>query len=126
MNEYGMSWSDVRSLFTKSFPAMRYLKILEDRTTGTLTQTTWEMLIEIEYSMDEPQMGLKAGVKTWIRGTAIQTWRWEGTDMWDGSSTDEAISQWKIVQENDYMCVLPADSQGSQLKIFGAPSSDLR
>jgi hypothetical protein len=123
MNEYQMSRSDVLALFTKSFPGMRYMKILEDRTTGTLMQTTWEMLVEIENNIDEPQMGLKAGVKTWIRGTAVQTWSWEGKHEWDGSSTDEAISQWKIVQENDYMCVLPQDSQGKQLQIFSTSSS---
>lgn len=124
MDEYDMTRSKLGTFFAENFSGTSHMKIIEDRTTGTPQQTVWEMLIEIESMIDEPKLGLKKGVKMMIRGAVVQTWQWEGEGKeWDGSVSADVIEDWKIVQEHDYMCLLPEDGQGSKIKILNTSTS---
>lgn len=121
MDEYHMDRATIRKFFANTFPMMRYLRLIENRTTGTTTHCAWEMLLEIEYDVNEPKMGIVAGQNTLVRGVSILDWRWEGPGGdWDGDLSEEAVRGWKIVREHDYMTALKAGSEGEQARILQA------
>ena len=65
---------------------MSSLKILEESTRGTAEFVTWEMLFEVVYDVDCPPLNVKAGKPAFIRGMAVQWWKWVGEgESWDGS-----------------------------------------
>lgn len=118
MDEYNMSRNDVQTFFSKTFPTMRRLCIVEQKTTGTPTHCAWEMLLEVEYDIDEPRMAIKAGAKAFVRGVAVQEWRWEGDEEgWQGGLEDDQVRGWKIVRGHDYMVSLKSED-GRSLRLF--------
>ena len=130
MDEFDMSYIQIRTFFASNFPSMQRMQILEDRTSGTPTNCAWELLLEIVFDVDEPKMGIVKGEKTLIRGVAVLEWRWEGEGDWDGSLVDEGRTQmggqkrekgirgWKIVREHDYMVTLKKQAEGGKVRLF--------
>lgn len=110
-----MSKSKTHAFFISTCAAMSNLEIVEQKTRGTAERCTWEMLLHVTNNVDEPTMGLRKGQQTYVRGVAIQEWRWEGpTEKWEGDLSDSprGIRGWKIVSETDYMCVLKDGMRG--------------
>jgi hypothetical protein len=58
LDEYEMDASKCQALLGEAFKAMQSLKVIEMQTTGTEEFTTWEMLLEVVYGIDEPKLGL--------------------------------------------------------------------
>lgn len=118
MDEYKMDRSKVLSFFNKTFPMMKCMRILEEKTTGSAEFCAWEMLIELVLNVDEPKMGMSAGPKTLIRGVAVQQWAWSGSEEWDGDLSMAQLQNWKIVREHDYMIALKPSCEGETVRIF--------
>lgn len=114
-----MNRSAVGALFSKVFPASQSLRILESRTSGSLTQCAWETFVEIVNKIDDPALGIVAGQKTLFRVASVLEWRWEGPgEAWNGDLSDAAVRRWKILRENDYTCALKAGSEGEKSRMF--------
>jgi hypothetical protein len=118
MNEYRMDKPAFHKSMTQNFRAMKSLKLLETQTTGTLDFTAWEMLLEVEYGVDEPLLGIKMGEKGYVRGVSLQWWRWEGGHAGEDRLSEEAIENWRIVREHDYMIPLKEDNVGVRERLF--------
>jgi hypothetical protein len=118
MDEYKMDRAKVLDFFSKTFPMMQYLRVVEEKTTGTPEFCSWELLIEIVYDVDEPKMGISAGQKTFVRGAAVQRWVWSGAEEWNGDLGVSSVRDWKIVREDDYMIALKPSSEGEVVRIF--------
>ena len=117
----------IHSFFTRNFANMASMRILEDSTSGTTPDfTAWEMLVEVEYNVDEPALGIKKGAKARLRGSCLQWWRWEGEGQWDGSliegeserGRERGIRGWKIVKENDYFVTLRDVTKGGEVGLL--------
>ena len=119
MDEYNMDRAKVLRFFKQTFPAMKFMRILEEKTTGSPEFCTWEMLIEIENDVNEPKLGLVAGQKALVRGAAVQQWIWLASDEeWNGDLGTEEVRNWRIAIENDYMIALKPGSEGESARIF--------
>jgi hypothetical protein len=129
MNEYKMSKPKVHAFLSQNFDAMTSLTLLETQTTGTLDFTAWEMLLEVEYGVDEPLMGIVKGEKGFVRGVSLQWWRWEGggddgEEKEKGEEAEEMLREdrlehWRIVREHDYMIPLKKGNVGVAERLFG-------
>lgn len=108
----------VLSFFNKTFPMIKHMRILEEKTTGSAEFCAWEMLIELENKVDMPEMGISAGQKTHVRGVAVQEWIWSGSEEWDGDLSMAELRNWKIVREHDYMITLKPSCEGETVRIF--------
>lgn len=113
-----MDGTTCQQLLGQSFEAMKSLKVLESSTTGDADFTTWEMLIELEYGIDEPRMGIIKGKKAFVRGVSILWWQWEGEGTWNGDIEGDGFRGWKIVREHDYMVTLKDGATGADARIF--------
>ena len=119
LDEYEMDATRCQTLLGEGFSAMKSLKVIESSTTGTAEFTTWEMLLEVVYGVDEPRMGIVKGDKAHVRGVSLLWWAWESADEWDESLESDALRGWKIVREHDYMVTLKKGAKGGKLRLFG-------
>ncbi|KAF5011270.1 hypothetical protein FDECE_2623 [Fusarium decemcellulare] len=120
LDEYKMDKKAAEQFFSQSCEITENMKILEQSYRGTPEFVTWEMFVSVTFKVDMPDLGIKKGQQAFVRGVAVQWWRWEGEGAkWEGdlSHTSRGIRGWKIVKENDYMVTLKENAKGLKITV---------